>query len=380
MATAAELRQILKQDAAGKNLYDHLTETLLKILIDKPANSYDQFEIISSDVKAKPFNPDPEAGRAVPPSEEEVRGTRSRDGRTSRRHRLFLDLCSPSHRSPCPLQYAKKFSWSKKCAALLKVPDEPPEDTGVKLPDLLDEANLLEWAGVSVGRYEAHRLFLSMKKLSESLPGDVGKLRFFGKIYTRGHPYVIVEGLSPEDEEGIDDKLQEGRGGANKNAYWVARGVEVAAAEDWVKLPNVTMAQVVVSRKIKRLLTGDLDAPVPSFPPFPGTERHLLRALIARIVGATLISPDGFFELSDDDPPVAKEAEAEALNERFPKPAADIKEAEAWRHHEVELNALGRVLPMPEVRRSGLGPLFSLFLACVLCHCRVHPIAPPPTL
>jgi hypothetical protein len=90
MATAAELRQILKQDAAGKNLYDHLTETLLKILIDKPANSYDQFEIISSDVKAKPFNPDPEARRAVPPSEEEVRGTRSRDGRTCRRHRLSL--------------------------------------------------------------------------------------------------------------------------------------------------------------------------------------------------------------------------------------------------------------------------------------------------
>ena len=72
MATAAELRQILKQDAAGKNLYDHLTETLLKILIDKPANSYDHFELISSDVKSKPFDPNPEAGRAVPPSEQEV--------------------------------------------------------------------------------------------------------------------------------------------------------------------------------------------------------------------------------------------------------------------------------------------------------------------
>jgi hypothetical protein len=42
MSTAAELRQLLKEDAAGKNLYDHLTETLMKLLIDKPTNAYDQ--------------------------------------------------------------------------------------------------------------------------------------------------------------------------------------------------------------------------------------------------------------------------------------------------------------------------------------------------
>ncbi len=174
-------------------------------------------------------------------------------------------------------------------------------------------------------------------------------MRFFGKIFSRGSPYVIVEGLSPEDEEGIDEKLQEGRTGGNKYAYWVARSTDVAV-EEWVKLPNVTMAQVVVSRQIKRLLTGDIDAPVPSFPPFPGTERHLLRALIARIAGATLISPDGFFDMDDEaDPPVAKEAEAEALNERFPKSSSDLKEPEGWKHHEVELNVLGRVLAMPEV-------------------------------
>ena len=41
MATASELRQLLKEDAAGKNLYDHLTETLMRIALDRPANSYD---------------------------------------------------------------------------------------------------------------------------------------------------------------------------------------------------------------------------------------------------------------------------------------------------------------------------------------------------
>ena len=73
MATANELRQLLKEDAAGKNLYDHLTETLMRIVLDRPANSYDAFELISADVKMNPLNPDPEKGKPVPPSEDEVR-------------------------------------------------------------------------------------------------------------------------------------------------------------------------------------------------------------------------------------------------------------------------------------------------------------------
>lgn len=73
MATAAELRQILKEDATGKNLYDHLTETLMKILIERPANAYDSFELISANVKANPLTPDPENGKAMPLTPEEVR-------------------------------------------------------------------------------------------------------------------------------------------------------------------------------------------------------------------------------------------------------------------------------------------------------------------
>jgi len=73
MATANELRQILKEDSTGKNLYEHLTETLMRIVLDRPANAYDSFELISADVKANPMNPDPEKGRPLPPSQEEVR-------------------------------------------------------------------------------------------------------------------------------------------------------------------------------------------------------------------------------------------------------------------------------------------------------------------
>jgi radial spoke head protein 4A len=237
------------------------------------------------------------------------------------------------------------LAWAKKCSTLLKNPEEPPEEPGVKYPDLLDDANLYEWAGVSFGKGELYRLYLSIKKVCETLPAEVEKVRLFGKINTRTAPYYVIEGLNPEDEEGVDETKQEGRTGANKYAYWVTQCVEDAK---WVKLPNVTMEQVVKARLFRRLLTGNLDATVPSYPPFPGSEKNLLRAQIACIAGATSISPDGYFDLDDEDPPQVRPAEAEAMAERFPKTAAELKDPEGWKHHEGDLNRLGRVTAMPE--------------------------------
>lgn len=69
-----ELRQLLQQESSqsGKNLYNHLIETLMKVLIDKPQNLYESFENISADVKNNPFNPNYVKGKCVPRSEEEV--------------------------------------------------------------------------------------------------------------------------------------------------------------------------------------------------------------------------------------------------------------------------------------------------------------------
>jgi radial spoke head protein 4/6 len=237
------------------------------------------------------------------------------------------------------------LSWAKKCSALLKNPEEPPEESGIKIPDVLDDANLYEWAGISFGKGELYRLYLSIKKLSESIPSEVEKLRLFGKINTRTRPYFVLEGLNTEDEEGVDESKQEGRSGANKYSYWVTQNIEDGK---WTKLPNVTMDQIVKARLFRRFLTGDLDAPVPSYPPFAGTERNLLRTQIACIVGACSISPDGYFDLNEDDPPQVVPAEAEAMAERFPKSSSDLKDPEGWKHHEGELNRLGRVTAMPE--------------------------------
>ena len=217
----------------------------------------------------------------------------------------------------------------------------------MKFPVLFpDDKEALEWAGISFGKGETYRLYLSIKKLAEGLSSEVEKLRLFGKIYTRGKPYYVVEGLSPEEQEGIDETKQEGKSGANKYAYWVSQNIE---GNEWIKLPNVTMAQITTARVTKKFLTGNLDAPVRTYPPFDGIEKNLLRAQIARIAAATSISPDGYFALSEDDPPLVVPAEAEAVNEAFPKMSSELKDPEAWKHHETALNKLGRINAMPEV-------------------------------
>lgn len=85
--------------------------------------------------------------------------------------------------------------------------------------------------------------------------------------------------------------------GVNRHVYYVCNDLN----DEWVELPPVTPHQVNVSRRIKKYLTGDLDEPIVSYPSFPGTERNLLRALIARISAGTHISPRHFFQIGSND-------------------------------------------------------------------------------
>ena len=51
---------------------------------------------------------------------------------------------------------------------------------------------------------------------------------------------------------------------------------------------------------IKHICTGNLNATIDSNPPFPGKERHFLRAQIARITHGTVIIPKGLLELDEE--------------------------------------------------------------------------------
>lgn len=193
-----------------------------------------------------------------------------------------------------------------------------------------------------------------MQQLAASLPVETGPLRFFGLISTRSKPYYVVKGLTTKDDEVDESNTQElvareGRNGVNKYTYWVTQGSCVQPSE-WIELPPVTCGQICQARVMKRLLTGNLDAPVPSYPPFQGTEKNFLRAVLADIDASTSISPDGMYEVDegDDTGNHSKRCDTYAS-----KPVSELLTADAWKHHELVPNALGRVLPMPESTEEG---------------------------
>ena len=223
---------------------------------------------------------------------------------------------------------------------------EEGEVASVKFPDLFEELAMLQWAGVGFGRAEAYRLYLSIKKLAEKLPEDIVALRFWGRVSTLSKPYFVVEGSNPE-EDPEDLRLQEGKDGVNKYAYWVSQTLE---PDSWTQLPSVTILQIVTAFKVHRFLTGNLEALVPSFPPFPGVEKNFLRAQIARIGSATAISPNGCFKVEDPeaDLPLVIPMEPEESMELPQLHPNQMLSADAWRHHELQLNRLGRVTALPE--------------------------------
>jgi hypothetical protein len=85
--------------------------------------------------------------------------------------------------------------------------------------------------------------------------------------------------------------------GVNRHVYYACTNL----CDDWIELPSATPHQINVSRRIRKYLTGNLDAEMCSYPSFPGTERHYLRALIARISAGTHVAPQNYFKIERDD-------------------------------------------------------------------------------
>ena len=100
------------------------------------------------------------------------------------------------------------------------------------------------------------------------------------------------------DEDYASIPGEEPRGkGLNENVYWVTHDL----LGEWQKLPDARAKDIVAARLIKKILTGDLDAPVNAYPFFTGRESALLRAQIARITAATVLAPTGVFKVSDEN-------------------------------------------------------------------------------
>ena len=124
------------------------------------------------------------------------------------------------------------------------------------------------------------------------------KLSFWGKMCGTKKDYWVVNGVLNHVEEPAQDRSIEKRGqGVNACVWWVTDNI----LSDWVQLPECQAQHIVAARMIQHVMTGNLDGTIVSNPPFPGKERHLLRAQLARLTHATELCPKGAFEWDDEE-------------------------------------------------------------------------------
>ncbi|RMC13794.1 hypothetical protein DUI87_08877 [Hirundo rustica rustica] len=325
---------------SGLNLYDHFANILTKILDEQPTNTVDIIENISKDVKWAQF-------------------------------RKKMDTLRDEHLIPPTFEAAEKF----KALFIKKGGEEEREEVEEvmgepALPNVMETAFYFEQAGIGLNKDECYYIFLALKNLINLQP--IQTCRFWGKILGLEMNYIIAEVQLREGEE-EEETGEEGEGttaegvketgeaeeeeqkekeaeppkstykpppeipkeangtGTNKYVYFVCN----EPGKPWVKLPPVTPAQIVCARKIKKFFTGRLDAPVVSFPPFPGNEANYLRAQIARISAGTHVSPTGFYQFADEEEEEEEGADTYEENPEFePPPVAEMVESLAtWAHH-----------------------------------------------
>lgn len=335
---AAKAFLLQSSSKSGLNLYDHITGILTKVLDEKPNDSVDTIEELSQQLKVQTFN----ASTTVqdrPEVQEQVT-------LASARMKLFQGESQVDDDD----------------AAVQSVPNVP------------EIAAFFESADIGLGREETFRVFLALKQLAEQEP--LQTVSFWGKINGLDGNYVVAEaeykeGEEPQpEEEGVSDSPinddgegeededvvplpksqfkptpplpnEDYRSGANKKVYYVCS----EPGQPWTVLPHVTPAQIAVSRKIKKFLTGRLDAKVVSYPPFPGNESNLLRAQIARITSATHVSPLGFYTFDEEDEDDEDARDTFIEDEEFEgktRPELLAEDMSGWAHHTQYLLPQGR--------------------------------------
>jgi len=311
--TAAKSYLLKSSSYSGMTMYDHLVNILKRVVDEKPEKVIELLEEYSRNEKKALFKPE-------------------------------KDTLQEKQEIPAELVLAHEQT-DLFNRADVEVPDtladnEAEEEERLTLPDVMENAFYFEQAGIGIGREEMFRIFLALKQLTDTY--QLRSCRFWGKILGLEKNYVIAEvefrdGEDPHQQDDDDDngthhelspdiastqmasEVEDGviqdelpkpnykppvaiakepyGEGCNMKVYYVCND----AGLSWHRLPPVTPQQIYVARQIRKIVTGNLDAPVISYPPFPGDEMNYLRAQIARISCSTHISPQGYYIFEEDD-------------------------------------------------------------------------------
>ncbi|GAB1607471.1 radial spoke head protein 6 homolog A-like [Argonauta hians] len=332
----------------GDNLYDHLCDVITGIISERYEDAVDTFEIISTKVKKFKLEP--------------IIDT-------------LQDMADPS----------PEVALAKLETIQLQRREEESEDREEEvespLPNIMENSFYFEQCCVGLGKEELFRVWLAMKHLVDNNP--VQNVRFWGKIFGLEQNYYVVEADfregeqveeeaedeaeqevmesmkdvdEMEEEEVVDeDKVpqidykppqpvpKEEKGtGTNKKTFFVCN----EPGRPWSRLPLVTPAQITVARQVRKYFTGRLDAPIITYPPFPGNETNYLRAQIARISAGTQVSITGFYQFDDEEEEEEEGEVRENFIENIDFEGITVKELceslTNWAHHTMHILPQGR--------------------------------------
>lgn len=310
-----KVQALLKIDTGSGSLHEHLTRVVRKLAEDKPAQALEALESLSRDLKQAQF-------RGAPSPDENL--TPVVDGAAEE----------------------KLKQWCMDTLQVVREPSDPGTAPRVlaAVQNFMEDAPMFEWAGVGFGKQESFRIAMSLRKLSIDVPSLEG-LRLWGKILGTEGDYYVAEGTlqappgavpAPAAVPGTPEYAVEERGvGANTFAYWVTDG----GANPWIRLPSARADHIVAARVCQRLMTGNLGSPVHSTPWFPGKERHLLRAQIARITSTCTLCVKGWYE-ADEEAGKNKIKQAEETDALFNH--EELATQAGWNHASPHLLSTGK--------------------------------------
>jgi len=292
MTVEAEDRTYLENE----KIHEHLGKVVDRVVAENPKDAFGLVEVLSRLVKESANVP----------------------------------ACTPG---PTEQELEERSAYSQKLKVLNTVPveDEAPVPL-CAIPDYMEEADLLSWAGVGFGDIESYKITCSLRSLAaKEKDAGLQKLRFWGKILGTDRDYYVAEAQSdaggdvPEEEPDMEAPGS----GVNQYIYYVTNDL----CEDWTKLPDLKPREIVAARQIKKVCSGDLKAKVVTVPYFPGTEAVYLRAQIAQITADTVLCMNGYLKLEDEENPEESPiVEDPEFALKLPG-AAELQKLGTWTHY-----------------------------------------------
>eukprot|EP00759_Apiculatamorpha_spiralis_P020031 PhF_6_TR25614/c1_g1_i1/m.35963 len=350
----------------GTSLYEHLFSVITKTMEENPGNvaqNAEKFLSMSSAMRTHQYN-----HSDVPIHyREEV----SPDPRVVDRSKVGLDL----YKQPAP--EIKTTVTRPKPGVTITTTTVIPKQCPAFRSVLIDSKF---WKYCGVGLPQAEVFLLEQSLTRHVMENKLEEVQFLGRINgTRSNYYIAVTKkvvekgvkvfeetntmpLPPRKGIEVDMQREPAYKGINRHTFWVCTN----AGGAWIALPDITPQQLNAARSIKKFFTGDLSAPVVSYPPFPGDEAVYLRAQVARIWAGTIVSPSGAVnqpeppepepepDVPEGQQPPPRESKyfpLTAVNKEWAPPEEGVQalnDLTQWVHHTQHIYKMGRATKPPE--------------------------------